>query len=73
MKAKQIKTLLFSEIKDVSDNISTYCIDPERNFLRNRKLSAETVIKGIIGMDSGSLTNELINIPYGLSVLHIEI
>ncbi len=66
MKAKQIKTLLFSEIKDD-------CIDPERNFLRNRKLSAETVIKGIIGMDSGSLTNELINIPYGLSVLHIEI
>ena len=38
MKAKQIKTLLFSEIKDD-------CIDSERNFLRNRKLSAETVIK----------------------------
>lgn len=67
MKAKQIKKILFSEIKVVSDNISTYCIDPKRNFSRNRKLSAETVIKGTIGMESGSLTNELIDLFHSSS------
>lgn len=62
MKTKQIKKLLFTEIKAVTDNIATYCFNPEKDFTRNRKLSAETVVKGIIGMESGSLTNELIDL-----------
>ena len=62
MKPKRIKKLLFSEIKAVADNIATYCFHPEKDFTRNRKLSAETVLKGIIGMESGSLTNELIDL-----------
>lgn len=62
MKTKRIKKLLFSEIKTVADNIATYCFNPEKDFTRNRKLSAETVLKGTIGMESGSLTNELIDL-----------
>lgn len=62
MKTKRIKKLLFSEIKAVTDNIAAYCFNPEKDFSRNRKLSAETVLKGTIGMESGSLTNELIDL-----------
>ena len=62
MKTKQIKKVLFSEIKAVSNNITTYCYNPNKDFTRNRKLSAETIIKGTIGMESGSLTNELIDL-----------
>lgn len=62
MKVKRVKNLLFSEIKKVSDNISSYCFHPEKDFTRNRKLSSETILKGTIGMESGSLTNELIDL-----------
>lgn len=62
MKPKHIKKLLLSEIKAVSDRFDTYCYEPKRNFSRNRKLSFEMVIKSIIGMESKSVTNELIDI-----------
>ena len=62
MKAKQVKKLLFSEIKAVANNITNYCFNPKKDFTRNRKLPVETVLKGTIGMESGSLTNELINL-----------
>ncbi|WP_458455719.1 IS4 family transposase [Methanobrevibacter sp.] len=62
MKPKHIKKLLLSEIKAVANNSDRYCYEPKRNFSRTRKLSFETVIKSIIGMESKNLTNELIDI-----------
>ncbi len=61
MKPKQVKQILLSEINQVSDRSDEFCIDPGRCFIRKRKLSFETVIRGVIGMESGSLTNELID------------
>lgn len=62
MKPKKVKNLLLSEIRTVANNSDKYCYEPQRNFSRNRKLSFETVIKSIIGMESKSLTNELVDI-----------
>ena len=62
MKPKHIKKLLFSEIKTVSADYGKYCYNPSRDFSRNRKLSFETMVKSVIGMESKSLTNELIDI-----------
>lgn len=61
MKPKHIKKLLLTEIKAVSIDFDRYCYEPQRNFSRNRKLPFETVIKSIIGMESKSLTNELLD------------
>lgn len=60
MKSKQIKNLL-SEIESLSNNLTNYIRNSEHDFLRNRKLSFFTIIKSIIGMESKSLTNELID------------
>lgn len=62
MKAKQIKEILSKQIKKVVSKVQDYCTNPEKNFTRNRKLSMEKVIEGVIGMKSGSLTNELLDL-----------
>ena len=62
MKPQMVKKLLMSQIKTVAANAKSFCIDAERNFSRNRKLSMEKVITGIIGMGSGSLTNKLLDL-----------
>ncbi len=61
MKPKHVKELLLAEIKSISNKLDEFCIDSNRNFIRNRKLPFETVIKTIIGLESRNLTNELIN------------
>ena len=50
-----------SKIKSVSEKSDDYCVSSGKDFTRHRKLSFETVIKTTIGMESGSLTNEIIN------------
>lgn len=62
MKPKCIKKILLTEIKKVVNNIRDYCNNPDKDFTRNRKLPIERIIKGIIGMKSGSLTNELLDL-----------
>ena len=62
MKPKYLKKLLLSEIKAVAEKSDNFCIDSSRNFSRKRKLPFETVVKTIIGMESKSLTNELIDV-----------
>ena len=61
MKPEQLKKILLSEIKSVSEKSDEYCMSSGKDFTRKRKLSFETVIKTIIGMESRSLTNEIIN------------
>lgn len=62
MKPKHIKKLLMSEIKNVANEPHNYCTNPDTDFTRNRKLSMEKMLQGIIGMESKSLTNELLDL-----------
>ena len=61
MKPKHLKKFLLSEIKAVSEKSNEYCVSAGKDFTRKRKISFETVIKTLIGMESKSLTNELIS------------
>ena len=62
MKPKQIKKLLVDEIQKIADNPQDYCTNPGSDFLRKRKLPMNKILAGIIGMGSGSLTNELLDL-----------
>lgn len=61
MKPKQVKNILLSAIDYVADNPQNYCFDPDTNFKRTRKLPLKTMIKSIIGMGGGCLSNELLD------------
>ena len=61
MNTEYIREVLFENIRKVTDNIKDYCVNPEKDFIRNRKFSAERLIKGIIGMKGGSLSNEILD------------
>ena len=62
MKPIYIKKLLISEINKVASEPHNYCTNPDTDFTRNRKLSMEKMLQGIIGMESKSLTNELLDL-----------
>lgn len=67
MKPNQVKKILLAKIQNVTKNPQSFSRNPEVDFSRNRKLSMEKVIGGIIGMKSGSLNNELLDM-FDLSV-----
>ena len=73
MKPKQLKKFLLSEIKLVSENVNEYCFSKGKDFTRKRKLSFETVIKTLIGMESKSLSNELITAFIALEIASFSI
>lgn len=60
MKPQQVKKLLFTQIRRVAANPEKYTNRPGVDFSRNRKLPLERLITGIIGMDGGSLSRELL-------------
>ena len=62
MNPELLKKLLFSEIEAVSARRDAFCTNPDKNFVRNRKLPFHVVVKTIIGMESKNLTNELIDV-----------
>lgn len=53
------KNHLLQCIQDVSKNAWLFSTAPEKNFTRNRKLPFETIVKTLLCMEGGSLTNEL--------------
>ena len=57
---KHLKKVLFNCIRNMSDNPSLFCENPEKDFSRNRKLSFESVLKNIICMENGALKDELL-------------
>lgn len=61
MKLKHVKKLLMDEIRKVAQSVEQYCNNPLKDFTRTRKLPIEKLMLGIIGMESGSITNELID------------
>ena len=62
MKPKYVRKLLNSEINRVASNPKDYCVNSDSNFIRKRKLPMKKMLSGIIGMQSVSLTNELIDL-----------
>ena len=62
MKPNVLKNLLLSEIHSVSQRAEEFAVEAGKHFTRKRKLPIETLIKTIIGMESKSLTNELIDV-----------
>lgn len=62
MKIKRIKHLLRSKIKEVASQPDKYSMHQGIDFTRNRKLPMEKLITMLIGMNGGSLTNELLGI-----------
>ena len=53
------KQSLLQCIQDVSKNAWLFSAAPEKDFTRNRKLSFEAMIKTLLCMEGGNLTNEL--------------
>lgn len=52
MKAKRIKEILSTEIKKVASKIRNYCINPDKDFTRNRKLPAEKRVKNKVDFEA---------------------
>ena len=55
----KVKNRLLQCIQGVSENAWLFFAAPEKDFTRNRKLSFETMVKTLLCMEGGSLTNEL--------------
>lgn len=58
-KAKQIRDLLNSIISDMAKDASSFVVNPEKDFTRNRTLPFDRMIKIILGMGGQSLNKEL--------------
>lgn len=65
MKIKHAKRLLSTVIAEVTGTPERYCINPNRDFTRKRKISLQTIVSGIINMECKSLPNELIDMFNG--------
>lgn len=63
--SKRIRTALNKSIKTVCQSKNQYCLNPEKDFSRRKKLPMDKVIKTVLGFSSKSLTNELIDVFSG--------
>lgn len=61
MEPATIKKALISSIDSVSKRIKKYSYNPSSDFTRKRKIFADSIIKGLLGMEAKSLSNELID------------
>lgn len=59
MKPNDVKKLLLSKIKEVSDKPELYSINPKTDFTRSRKLSFMDVVSCVIGMGGDTLYKEI--------------
>ncbi len=64
---KYLKTTLNSVIRSMAKHPKDFCVDPEKNFTRSRKLHFEDMISLLVKMGGKSLHNELLN-SYNYSV-----
>ena len=61
MKAIQVKRALQSAINSVAQQPEKYVMHPNTDFTRNRKFTFESTLRCIIGLNSKSLSNELLD------------
>ena len=62
MSIKDIVCKFNYEISKFAKRKSEFCNCPGRDFSRNRKQNFESVIRSILSLNGGSLTNELLKI-----------
>lgn len=55
-----VKNTLWDIIDEMSRSLSSFVKNPDKDFLRRRKLDFQTVMRLIISMESGSLNHELL-------------
>lgn len=60
-----IKSLFYSAVSTVASQISDYAVNPQKNFVRNRKLPADKLISLMVAEGSGSTKNEILDF-YGM-------
>ena len=58
-KCKRIRKQLNAAISAIDERHSDYCINPEKDHTRNRKLSFETVVRIVLSMTNHSLQAEI--------------
>lgn len=56
-----IKDLFFSSVQHVASHISRYSVQPDTDFLRNRKLSPQTLIPFLVSQGSSSTKVEMLD------------
>ena len=56
---KHLKNVLFRIIKNLSNICSIFCVNPDTDFTRNRKLDFKTIMKIILCMGASSIKDEL--------------
>ena len=62
MNIQEIVTKFDSELTKLDSIKSEFCIHPEKDFSRNRKITFVSTIKSILSFGGGTLTNELLKI-----------
>ena len=59
--AKHVKRVLEANIEDLFSQKERYCVNPDKNFTRNKKLGFKELIKMLISMEAGTLNSEILN------------
>ena len=57
---KHLKNVLFHNIKNLFDVCSIFCVNPDTDFTRNRKLDFETTMKIVLCMGASPIKDELL-------------
>lgn len=57
----EIKSILISAIRNVSENISQYTFSPEKDLVRHRKFPADQLLSFLISEGSSSTSNEILD------------
>ena len=66
---KHLKNVLFHNIKNLSDVCSIFCVNPDTDFTRNRKLDFETTMKIVLCMGASPIQMSFLNSMTSLSIL----
>ena len=62
MKPKKAKKLLCEVVQDLTDCKQLFSNQPKKDFTRNRKLPFDQIIKAILSMGGGSISNEMMDL-----------
>lgn len=62
MKIREIVSKFNAEITNLDNIKSKFCVHPEKDFTRNRKITFVSTIKSILAFGGGTLTNELLRL-----------
>ncbi|QAA34455.1 IS4 family transposase [Clostridium manihotivorum] len=66
-KSQELRSTLFELIQELRDNPKENIRNPDKDFLRNRKLPFDKIIFSLLGMEGNTLSNELLN-QWGCSI-----